>query len=184
MNSWQSLLNQPKPEATVKRLIIGDAIATNDVTVFLQTSPVLACRNEKASQNVRGSVGLAIPETQIRVVDPETMQDLPDGQKGVLLARGPGVMRGYYKDSESTQKAMSAGPGWFNTGDMGWRAPGKSLIMLRFLNGCTQAAVYFIKNSLYITIILLPWMKETKNLWMGWLFMIHLTNHILTCNAQ
>lgn len=96
------------------------------VTVFpLQTSPVLACRKEIPSENVRGTVGVVIPETQIRVVDAETLQDLPDGEKGVILAKGPGVMRGYYKDQENTAKAMRAGDGWFDTGDMGWVAPSK-----------------------------------------------------------
>lgn len=73
---------------------------------------------------MRGSVGLAIPGTEIRVVSPDTFEDVADGHKGVLLAKGPGIMRGYYNDPGSTQKAMRAGPGWFDTGDIGWRAPG------------------------------------------------------------
>ncbi len=86
---------------------------------------MLACRKEKPLENVRGTVGVAIPETQIRVVDAETLKDLPDGEKGLMLAKGPGIMRGYYKDRESTDKAMRAGDGWFDTGDIGWRAPSK-----------------------------------------------------------
>lgn len=66
-----------------------------------------------------------MPETRIRVVDPMSLRDLPEGQQGLLLASGPGVMRGYYKDAESTRQAMRAGPGWFDTGDLGWRAPGE-----------------------------------------------------------
>ena len=93
----------------------------------LQTSPVLACRKEVPIENVRGTVGTAIPETSIRVVDADTLEDLPDGEKGLLLAKGPGIMRGYYNDKESTDKAMRAGNGWFDTGDIGWRAPGAAL---------------------------------------------------------
>lgn len=44
--------------------------------------------------NIRGSVGLPIPGTQLRIVNPETMQEVPDGTQGLVLARGPGVMRG------------------------------------------------------------------------------------------
>lgn len=92
---------------------------------------MLACRKEKPIENVRGTVGVAIPETQIRVVNPETLEDLPDGEKGLMLAKGPGVMRGYYKDQESTEKAMRAGDGWFDTGDIGWRAPGTKDLLTR-----------------------------------------------------
>ena len=45
------------------------------------------------------------------------------GAQGLLLAKGPGVMAGYYNDEASTAKAFRAGDGWFDTGDLGWRAP-------------------------------------------------------------
>lgn len=101
------------------------AVATR--CYVLQTSPVLACRRDLPLKNVRGSVGFAMPGTQVRVVDPDTLKDLPDGEKGLLLANGPGIMRGYYKDAENTRAAMRAGHGWFDTGDLGWRAPGEQL---------------------------------------------------------
>ena len=91
----------------------------------MQTSPVLACRKRQPFQNVRGTVGLPVPGTQVKVVDPATLRELPDGEQGLLLARGPGVMRGYYRDPSNTAKAMQAGSGWFDTGDLGWRAPGE-----------------------------------------------------------
>ena len=59
------------------------------------------------------------------MVDPETYQDVADGQQGVILAQGPGVMKGYYNDPQGTQKALKQGS-WFDTGDLGWRAPGLS----------------------------------------------------------
>ena len=90
---------------------------------------MLACRQESPAENVRGTVGVVIPETRIRIVNPETLEDLPDGEKGVVLAKGPGVMRGYYKDPENTAKAMKAGQGWFDTGDIGWRAPGRESLL-------------------------------------------------------
>ncbi|KAL3144719.1 hypothetical protein ABBQ38_001843 [Trebouxia sp. C0009 RCD-2024] len=88
-----------------------------------ETSPVLACRSYTAGQlAVRGSVGRPIPGTKLRVVDPDSFQDVPDGQQGVILAQGPGVMKGYYNDPQGTQRAFPES-GWFNTGDLGWRAP-------------------------------------------------------------
>ena len=56
------------------------------------------------------------------MVNPETYQDVPDGQQGLLLAKGPGVMKGYYNNPQGTDKAFQ--DGWFDTGDLGWRAPG------------------------------------------------------------
>ncbi|EFN50517.1 hypothetical protein CHLNCDRAFT_139443, partial [Chlorella variabilis] len=84
-----------------------------------ETSPVLACRRNLPLENVRGSVGQPTPGTQLRLVDPESLQEVADGQQGLLLARGPGVMAGYYADPGATAKAFKAGDGWFDTGDLG-----------------------------------------------------------------
>lgn len=89
-----------------------------------ETSPVIACRRDAPLQNVRGSVGTPTPGTQVRVVDPDTLADLPNGRQGLVLAKGPGVMQGYYRDAAATAKVFRAGGGWFDTGDLGWRAPG------------------------------------------------------------
>jgi long-chain acyl-CoA synthetase len=75
-------------------------------------------------------VGLPIPGTQIRVVDPETREDLPDGTQGLLLAKGPGVMCGYYRDDLATAKVFT--DGWFDTGDLGWRIPSNQHLLSCF----------------------------------------------------
>ena len=46
-----------------------------------ETSPVLACRRLRAGENVRGTVGLPMPGTQVRVVHPDTRADLADGEQ-------------------------------------------------------------------------------------------------------
>jgi len=50
-----------------------------------ETSPVT---NRRPWHNLRGS---SIPSTEIRIVDPETRQPLPVGQRGLILARGPQI---------------------------------------------------------------------------------------------
>ena len=63
----------------------------------------------------RGTVGKAVPETELRVVDDEA-NELPIGSVGELQVRGPQVMAGYYGREEATQDSINA-DGWFSTGD-------------------------------------------------------------------
>jgi len=64
-----------------------------------------------------GSVGLALPDTDCRIVDPETgTGDMPFGQVGELIVRGPQVMKGYWKRERETQETLR--DGWLYTGDL------------------------------------------------------------------
>jgi 4-coumarate--CoA ligase len=66
-----------------------------------------------------GSIGVPIPNTEVRVVDPETGEDLGVGKPGELWIRGPQVMKGYLNNPDAT--AASIDPdGWLKTGDIGW----------------------------------------------------------------
>ncbi len=64
----------------------------------------------------KGSVGIPLPGMSLRMVD-EADQDLPSGEVGEILARGPGIMRGYYNKPKFTEKALRGG--WYHTGDLG-----------------------------------------------------------------
>jgi len=81
-----------------------------------ETSPVLTCRRQWA--NRRGSAGQPLAETSLRIVDPESRQTLAIGERGLVLARGPQVMAGYWGKPEATAKVLD-GEGWFDTGDLG-----------------------------------------------------------------
>ncbi len=63
-----------------------------------------------------GSVGPAAPGIEIRLVDPQTGQDVPVGEVGELICRGPNVMVGYYNRAEATAEALQ--DGWLHTGDL------------------------------------------------------------------
>jgi long-chain acyl-CoA synthetase len=82
-----------------------------------ETAPVLSAR--RPWRNLRGAAGQPIPFTEIKIVDPETGREVPQGTKGLVMARGPQVMEGYYKNPEATRKAIDP-EGWFDTGDLGW----------------------------------------------------------------
>ncbi|NET26762.1 long-chain fatty acid--CoA ligase [Okeania sp. SIO1I7] len=91
-----------------------------------ETSPVLTVRHHW--NNLRGSAGKPIPATEIKVVDPETNKTLTVGNKGVVWARGPQIMNGYYQNPEATEKVIDS-EGWFNTGDIGWITPENDLVL-------------------------------------------------------
>jgi long-chain acyl-CoA synthetase len=81
-----------------------------------ECSPVLMA-NPVASNRVPGTVGLPLPGTECRVVDPENPTiDVPAGEKGELLVRGPQVFTGYYGKPEETEAVFV--DGWFRTGDI------------------------------------------------------------------
>ena len=64
-----------------------------------------------------GSIGIALPDTDCRIVDPETgTREMPAGQVGELIVRGPQVMKGYWKKEKETLEALR--DGWLYTGDL------------------------------------------------------------------
>jgi acyl-[acyl-carrier-protein]-phospholipid O-acyltransferase/long-chain-fatty-acid--[acyl-carrier-protein] ligase len=63
-----------------------------------------------------GSVGRPVPSVSAKVVHPETYEDEPLGSPGMLLIKGPNVMKGYLGQPEETSKVMH--DGWYITGDI------------------------------------------------------------------
>jgi acyl-[acyl-carrier-protein]-phospholipid O-acyltransferase/long-chain-fatty-acid--[acyl-carrier-protein] ligase len=64
----------------------------------------------------RGKIGHALPGISIRIVDPESFAPLPPGTPGLMLVRGPNVMKGYLGRPAETAKAIR--DGWYVTGDI------------------------------------------------------------------
>ncbi|WP_414575687.1 AMP-dependent synthetase/ligase [Anabaena sp. CCY 9402-a] len=91
-----------------------------------ETSPVTNAR--RPWHNLRGSSGQPIPGTEVKIVDPETRRPLADGQRGLVLLRGPQIMQGYYQNPEATAKVIDA-EGWFDSGDLGWITPYNDLVL-------------------------------------------------------
>ena len=79
-----------------------------------ETSPVL-CINPLDGKVKLGTIGMPVSSTEIRIVD-EDGKDVPQGERGELIAKGPQVMLGYYNKPEETANVMKEG--WFYTGDV------------------------------------------------------------------
>ncbi len=91
-----------------------------------ETTPVLTVR--RYWRNLRGSSGFPIANTEIKIVDLETHKPLPTGERGLVMARGPQVMQGYFLNPEATKKAIDP-EGWFDTGDIGWLTPEGQIVL-------------------------------------------------------
>ncbi|HEX6341332.1 beta-ketoacyl synthase N-terminal-like domain-containing protein, partial [Umezawaea sp.] len=75
--------------------------------------------NRPEEVGVAGSCGLPVPGLGVRVVDPDTGEDVAPGAQGEVWVSGPTVMLGYYGRPEATAEALS--DGWYRTGDLAWR---------------------------------------------------------------
>lgn len=87
-----------------------------------ETSPVLMA-NPVGPTRRAGTVGLPLPNTEIRVVDPENpTSDRKAGEEGELIVRGPQVFNGYWKKPDETAAVFvptsDEGKDWFRTGDI------------------------------------------------------------------
>lgn len=80
-----------------------------------ETSPVLCCNPIDGSEKV-GTIGMPLPSTDIKIVDDEG-NEVPIGEAGELCAKGPQVMKGYWKRPEETEKVLDS-DGWLKTGDI------------------------------------------------------------------
>jgi acyl-CoA synthetase (AMP-forming)/AMP-acid ligase II len=82
-----------------------------------ETSPVTHVIRPDG-ENKAGSIGPPLPATEVRLVDPESGEDVAVGERGELWIRGPQVMQGYLNNEEATAATIDA-DGWLHTGDIG-----------------------------------------------------------------
>jgi long-chain acyl-CoA synthetase len=80
-----------------------------------ESSPVLSF-NPLGGMVKLGSIGIPVPSTDMRCVDDEG-REVPLGEPGEIVARGPQIMLGYWQRPEDTQKTLREG--WLHTGDVG-----------------------------------------------------------------
>lgn len=80
-----------------------------------EASPVTHVNNIWEKRKI-GSIGIPFPDTEARIIHPDSGEEMPQGEIGELIIRGPQVMRGYWKQPEETFKTLR--DGWLYTGDL------------------------------------------------------------------
>jgi long-chain acyl-CoA synthetase len=85
-----------------------------------ETSPVASFSPQTDDVRV-GSIGVPIPGVEMRLLAPDSWEEVPDGpdQIGEIAIRGHNIMKGYYNRPEATAEAIR--DGWFRSGDLGRR---------------------------------------------------------------
>jgi fatty-acyl-CoA synthase len=104
----------------VMRRVIRDMNMSGITIAYGQTeaSPVITqTRTEDPVELRVATVGRALPDVEVKIVDIETGRTLPPGNQGELCTRGYLVMKGYYKMPEETARVID-GEGWLHTGDL------------------------------------------------------------------
>jgi long-chain acyl-CoA synthetase len=87
-----------------------------EVYGMTETSPILTMNPYYGKKKI-GTVGIPVPDTELRLVDVETGQQVELGKPGEIICRGPQVTRGYYNKPDANAKTII--DGWFHTGDVG-----------------------------------------------------------------
>lgn len=130
-----AMLNQSRalPLGTLRRVLSGGAPLSKEVIegfrekypqveilqgYGLTESTGIGASTDTAEESKRyGTAGLLSPNTEAKIVDPDTGAALPVNRTGELWLRGPYVMRGYFKNQEATKSTLDS-EGWLRTGDL------------------------------------------------------------------
>jgi fatty-acyl-CoA synthase len=120
LSTWASTVSggAQVPEALVRR--IEDELGIDFTIVYGQTecSPVITnTRRDDSPEDKGTTVGPPLPHTEVRIVDPATLETAPLGEPGELWARGYLTMVGYFDKPEETAATL-LDDGWVRTGDL------------------------------------------------------------------
>jgi long-chain acyl-CoA synthetase len=117
LSTWKVAMSgsAPLPVEVLKKfedkfkIPMVEAYGLTEVTTAATSNPVFGVRKP-------GSVGLPFPGLEVKIFD-EQDREVPPGEVGEVVIRGPAVMKGYYNNPEATAETLKGG--WLHTGDLG-----------------------------------------------------------------
>ncbi|MCL0104956.1 AMP-binding protein [Dehalococcoidia bacterium] len=113
------MAGSPCPIAVMRSVVDKMAPEVTIAYGLTESSPVVTqTRTDDNIERRVTTVGRAIPEVEIKIIDPETGTECPPGVQGEVCIRGYVVMKGYYKMPEATEAAIDS-EGWLHSGDLG-----------------------------------------------------------------
>ncbi|KGM44889.1 long-chain-fatty-acid--CoA ligase [Neobacillus niacini] len=83
-----------------------------------ESSPVTHANFLWDRERIKGSIGVPWPNTEVRIVSMEDGEDMPVGEIGEIIIKGPQIMKGYWNRPEATEETIK--DGWLFTGDLGY----------------------------------------------------------------
>ncbi|MQA94875.1 MAG: AMP-binding protein [Streptosporangiales bacterium] len=109
----------PIPPEIIRRVDrqFASAVAPADGYGLTETTSAVVVNAGEDYVTHPDSVGTCVPVADVRVADPASLEDVPEGEIGELWFRGPHVVRGYWNNPKATAEAFI--DGWFRTGDLG-----------------------------------------------------------------
>ncbi|MFX1499832.1 MAG: AMP-binding protein [Promethearchaeota archaeon] len=81
-----------------------------------EASPVTHGQARWSPEIIPASIGMPIIDTDAKIVNPDTLEELPIGEVGELLIKGPQIMKGYWNNTEATAETLVGD--WLRTGDL------------------------------------------------------------------
>jgi len=113
------MAGSPCPIEVMKKVV--DVMGASEMSIVYgqtEASPGVTQTQKTDSLEIRvTTVGRAMPNVEVMIVDPDTGKEVPRGEQGELVTRGYHVMKGYYKMPEATENVIDA-DGWLHTGDL------------------------------------------------------------------
>jgi len=99
----------------------GQTESASTITVLNPEDHIIEGTEEEKERKLKrlSSIGKPMSDVEMKIVDEEG-NSLPPGEIGEIVARGPRVMSGYWRDDEKTQQTIDK-EGWLHTGDLGYR---------------------------------------------------------------
>jgi len=102
-------------------------------------------------------VGRPLPGVELCVVQPDTLQPLPNGEQGLILVAGPNVFGGYLEKNVATPFVEASGRRWYNTGDLGYLTPRGNLVIAGRLKRFVKSAGEMISLPALEDVLLATW---------------------------